>query len=304
MLIAGPTASGKSALALEMARRLGGEIVNADSMQVYRELRVLTARPDAEEQGGVPHHLYGFVSVSEVFTVARWAALAADVISEIMGRGKVPVVVGGTGLYFRALLHGLSAVPEIDPDVREAVRSLVEAEGPEAAHNVLAREDPAMAARLAPADRQRLSRALEVVRSTGRSLADWQEDTEPGPLAEMDQAGEVAKVLLLPPRDWLYARCDARFDAMMAAGALEEVHALPPADPNLPALKALGVLPLRAYLAGECTLEEALDQAKAATRQYAKRQVTWFRNQCRDWPVCVEQESESINEFIFSKIIP
>ncbi|MEN3953454.1 tRNA (adenosine(37)-N6)-dimethylallyltransferase MiaA [Iodidimonas sp. SYSU 1G8] len=303
ILIAGPTASGKSALALVLADRLGGEIVNADSMQIYRELPLLSAAPTAAEQAMVPHHLYGIAGVGEAFSVARWQAEAARVLGEIRGRGAVPIVVGGTGLYFRALLRGLSEVPAIDEQVRRAVRDMVMADGAEAAHARLAVEDPVMAARLNPADAQRIARALEVVRGSGRSLAVWQEAQTDGPLAATDRAGLVAKLALLPPRDWLYDRCDRRFDLMMAAGALEEVRALPPADPDLPALKALGIPQLRAALAGEVSLERAVALAKTATRQYAKRQMTWFRNQCADWCVTDEKQTERIIANDFPKII-
>lgn len=303
MLIAGPTASGKSAVALEVAARLDGEIVNADSMQVYRELSVLTARPTREEQGAIPHQLYGFASVAEPFSVARWLELAGETMRDILDRGRVPILVGGTGLYFKALLQGLSDVPDIDAVIREHVRRIVSTEGPLAAHGMLRSEDPVMADRLQPGDGQRIARALEVIRSTGRSLASWQNDTSPGPLEALDRRGDVAKLLLMPPRDWLYERCDRRFDLMMERGALDEVRTLPPLDANLPALKALGVAPLRAHLEGACSLEEAVGQAKTATRQYAKRQLTWFRNQCTDWPATDEKESERIIDFIFSEII-
>lgn len=303
ILLAGPTASGKSAVGVELARRLGGEIVNADSMQVYQELRVLTARPDDDDMQGIPHHLYSIASVAEAFSVARWVKAADQIIFDIVNRDRVPIVVGGTGLYFRALLDGLSAVPEIDPDVRSTVRRSVDENGAEAAHAALVREDPIMAERLSPADGQRIARALEVIRSSGRSLADWQSEVRAGPLAELDQRGLVAKILLSPPRDWLYRRCNDRFDVMLGMGALDEVRALPPTGGNLPALKALGVVPLRAHLEGKCSLDEAVDRAKTVTRQYAKRQMTWFRNQCADWHSIEKKESERIIEFIFSKII-
>ncbi len=303
ILLAGPTASGKSAIAVELARRLDGEIVNADSMQVYRELSVLTARPGEDEMLGIPHHLYGVASVEEVFSVALWAEAAEKVIDDILSRDHIPIVTGGTGLYFRALLEGLSEVPDIDAEVRTTVRHFVDKEGTVAAHAALVREDPVMAGRLNPADGQRISRALEVVRSSGRSLADWQSATRPGPLADLDKLGRVAKILLLPPRDWLYQRCNDRFDAMLDAGALDEVRALPPVNQNLPALKALGVTPLRAHLSGECPRDAAVEQAKTGTRQYAKRQMTWFRNQCANWDSTNEKESERILEFIFSNII-
>ncbi len=302
ILIAGPTASGKSALSLVLARRLGGEIVNADSMQLYRELPLLSAAPDAADRALVTHHLYGVASVAEPFSVARWAELAGAVIEDIRARRKVAIVAGGTGLYFRALLGGLSEVPTIDEGIRREVRALVLASGAAAGHAALAAEDPVMAERLRPSDGQRVARALEVIRSTGRSLATWQATSVDGPLTGLDRQGGVAKFVLLPPRDWLYERCHRRFDLMIEAGALDEVAALPEADPNLTALKALGVPQLRAALTGEMAMDDAVALAKTATRQYAKRQMTWFRNQCRDWGVIDEKESERFIDIIFSKI--
>jgi tRNA dimethylallyltransferase len=302
ILIAGPTASGKSAVALVLAERLRGEIVNADSMQLYRELPVLSAAPDAADMARAPHHLYGIASVTEPFSVARWAGLAGEVIGDIMARGRTAIVTGGTGLYFRALLGGLSEVPEIDDGIRQEVRGFVLADGAAAGHAALAAEDPVMAQRLRPSDGQRIARALEVVRSTGRSLASWQEATLDGPLTALDRAGGVGKFVLLPPRDWLYERCDRRFDLMLEKGVLDEVAALPPADPNLTALKALGVPQLRAALAGGLAMDEAVRLAKTATRQYAKRQMTWFRNQCADWTAIAEKQTERILDPIFSKI--
>jgi tRNA dimethylallyltransferase len=303
MLIAGPTASGKSALALALAERFGGEIVNADSMQIYRELPLLSAAPTAADRARAPHHLYGVARVDEAFSAARWADLAAAAIANIAGRSRMAIVAGGTGLYFRALLRGLAAVPPIEETVRAEVRRLVLAQGAAAAHAALRDEDPVMAARLRPGDGQRLARALEVIRSTGRSLADWQDAPTRGPLADLDRCGRVARLVLAPPRDWLYARCDARFDVMLAAGVLDEVRALPPHDPDLPALKALGIPQLRAALEGRMTLAEATARAKAATRQYAKRQMTWFRTQCVDWPFTSEKQTERIIQFLFPKII-
>jgi len=302
ILIAGPTASGKSAVALVLAGCLDGEIVNADSMQLYRELPLLSAAPGAADRALAPHHLYGVASVAEPFSVARWADLAGAAIDGIRARGRTAIVAGGTGLYFRTLLGGLSEVPPIDDAVRREVRELVLASGAAAGHCALAAEDPAMAKKLRPSDSQRIARALEVIRSTGRSLSVWQETTVDGPLTALDRQGGVGKFVLLPPRDWLYERCDRRFDHMMEAGALNEVAALPPADPSLTALKALGVPQLRAALAGEMAMDEAVTLAKTATRQYAKRQMTWFRNQCRDWSIIEAKESERIIDMIFSKI--
>lgn len=303
MLIAGPTASGKSAVSLVLARRLDGEIVNADSMQLYRELPLLSAAPDAADRARAPHHLYGVASVTDTYSVARWVEAAGAAIADIRARGGTAIVTGGTGLYFRALLGGLSAVPAIDETVRRDVRELVLNAGAAAGHAALAAEDTAMAERLRPGDGQRIARALEVIRSTGRSLAAWQGTTADGPLTALDREGGVAKFVLLPPRDWLYRRCDLRFEAMMDAGAMDEVRALPPADPNLTALKALGIPQLRAALAGEMPAGAAVALAKTATRQYAKRQMTWFRNQCADWTIIDEKQTERIADTIFAKII-
>ena len=301
ILLAGPTASGKSAVALNIARSGGGEIVNADSMQVYRELYLLSARPSDADDTIVPHHLYGDVSVTEAFSVGRWVEAASSVIADIASREKVAIIAGGTGLYFDALLNGLSPVPEIDPDIRRAARTAANAD-PLGAHAALRIEDPAMAARLEPADSQRVARALEVVRSTGKSLADWQSQNGQGPLAPLEAAGLVYKAVLMPPRDVLYQRCDDRFDSMMTSGALDEVAALPPGSPDMPAFKALGVPELQDHLAGNLALDEAIALAKTATRQYAKRQMTWFRNRFAAWDRLNEQEIEKIAEIIFSKI--
>jgi tRNA dimethylallyltransferase len=280
-LIAGPTASGKSALALALAEKLGGVIVNADSMQVYRDLRVITARPTPEEEAHEPHRLYGHVDAAVNFSVGRWRTEAADVVAAIKRDGRVAIVVGGTGLYFNALTRGLAAVPPIPAHIRSEVRGRLESEGVEALHAELTQRDPATAARLMPRDRARVSRALEVVLATGRSLTQWHDDNMP---AGVD-ASRAAKIFLMPDRDELLRRIDARFDAMMAAGALEEVRALAARklDPNLPAMKAHGVPWLIRHLNGEIALAEAVEGGKRDTRQYTKRQATWFRNQLPDF---------------------
>jgi len=277
ILIAGPTASGKSALAVELAEKLGGVIVNADSMQVYRDLRIITARPSAEEESRVPHRLYGHVDAGENYSVGRWFAEASEALADARGKGRPVIVVGGTGLYFSTLTRGIAAVPPTPADVRREVRARLTAEGTAALHVELATRDPVTAARLKPGDRARITRALEVVLATGRSLTDWHADNTP---ASVDIARAV-KVFLMPERDELGARIDARFDAMMAAGALTEVRALAVRhlDPNLPAMKAHGVPWLIRHLAGEITLAEAVAQAKRDTQRYTKRQATWFRNQ-------------------------
>ncbi|MGA9090896.1 MAG: tRNA (adenosine(37)-N6)-dimethylallyltransferase MiaA [Bradyrhizobium sp.] len=277
VLIAGPTASGKSALALALAQKAGGVVINADSMQVYRDLRVITARPAREEEALVPHRLYGHVDAAVNFSAGAWVADAAKVLSEVRAQNRLPIFVGGSGLYFKALTRGLSAVPPIPPEIREAVRARLEGDGVEALHAELARRDAESAERLKPRDRTRIARALEVIEATGRSLADWHRDGLPPLLPQ----GTFSALFLEPDRDALYARIDARFDAMLKAGALEEVAALAARrlDPLLPAMKAHGVPALIAHLAGKVTLEEAAATGRADTRHYAKRQFTWFRHQ-------------------------
>ena len=287
ILIAGPTASGKSALALKLAEKLGGTIVNADSMQVYRDLRIITARPSAEEEARAPHRLYGHVDAAVNYSVGRWCVDVQAALAETKREGRVPIVVGGTGLYFKALTQGLAAVPPTPAEVRAAVRARLEAEGASALHAELARRDPAMAARLKPGDRTRVARALEVLESTGRSLAEWQREGMPAIL----NPEHAAKIFLVPDRAELHRRIDARFDDMLAAGALAEVQALDARglDPLLPAMKAHGVPWLRRHLRGEITLETAAAGAKQDTRRYTKRQLTWFRHQMPGWTTVAPQ---------------
>jgi tRNA dimethylallyltransferase len=277
VLIAGPTASGKSALALELAQKTGGVVINTDSMQVYRDLRVLTARPAPEEEAAVPHRLYGHVDASINFSAGAWVADAANVLAEARSQNRLPIFVGGSGLHFKALTRGLSAVPPIPAEIRDSVRARLERDGVEALHAELARSDGVSAERLKPRDRTRIARALEVVEATGRSLTDWHREGLPPLLPP----GEFAALFLSPDRDALYARIDARFDAMLKAGALEEVGRLAARnlDPLLPAMKAHGVPALIRHLAGELTLEDAATIGRADTRHYAKRQFTWFRHQ-------------------------
>jgi tRNA dimethylallyltransferase len=279
VLIAGPTASGKSALALALAEKLGGAIINADSMQVYRDLRIITARPTPEEEAGAPHLLYGHVDAAENFSVGRWCTEVADVLAAT--KCEAAIIVGGTGLYFNALTRGLAAVPPIPAQIRNAVRARLASDGAEALHAELKRRDPAAAARLMPGDRSRVTRALEVVLATGRSIVQWHEANMP---ASVDAAC-AAKIFLMPDRDALLRRIDARFDAMMAAGALDEVRALAARhlDPSLPAMKAHGVPWLIRHLNGEIALAEAVAGGKRDTRRYTKRQATWFRNQLPDF---------------------
>jgi tRNA dimethylallyltransferase len=277
ILIAGPTASGKSALALDLAQRYGGMVINTDSMQVYRDLRVLTARPTPAEEALAPHRLYGHVDAAVNFSAGSFVADAAMALAEARAQGRVPIFVGGSGLYFKAITRGLSAVPPIPPDVRERVRARLERDGVEALHAELARRDPVSAERLKPRDRTRIARALEVVEATGRSLADWHREGLPPILPQ----GAFVALFLAPEREQLYARIDARFDTMLKAGALEEVAVLAARklDPLLPAMKAHGVPALMRHLRGETTLDEAAEIGRADTRHYAKRQFTWFRHQ-------------------------
>ena len=277
VLIAGPTASGKSALALELALAAGGVVINADSMQVYRDLRIITARPTDGDEARVPHRLYGHVDAAVNFSAGAWVGDAAKALEEAKAEGRLPIFIGGTGLYFKALTVGLSVVPPIPAEVREDVRARLERNGVEALHAELAASDPRAAERLNLRDRTRIARALEVVEATGRSLLDWHHEGQP-PLLPRDS---FRAVFLAPERDELYARIDARFEAMLGAGALKEVERLADRnlDPLLPAMKAHGVPALIRHLRGEIGLEEAAEIGRADTRHYAKRQFTWFRHQ-------------------------
>lgn len=287
-LIAGPTASGKSALALALAERSGGTIINADSAQVYADLQVLSARPSAEEEARVPHRLFGHVDGADIgYSAARWADEATDAIAEAATAGSLPILVGGTGLYLRTLIDGIAPVPPIDPAVRAAVRALPVAE----AFTALTREDAVAAERLAPADTTRVARALEVVRSTGRPLAAWQASRGGG----IGDAIELRAFILLPDRVWLLDRIDRRFAAMLEQGAIDEVRALlARADlpPDAPIRRAIGVPEIAALLAGQVRTDQAAAAGAIATRRYAKRQYTWFRNQPPpDWHRIIESQS-------------
>ncbi|HEX8666367.1 MAG TPA: tRNA (adenosine(37)-N6)-dimethylallyltransferase MiaA [Beijerinckiaceae bacterium] len=281
VLIAGPTASGKSALALDLARRLTGAVINADSMQVYRDLRVLTARPTAQEEGEAPHRLYGHVDGAVNYSVGHYLQDAAAALDEARRDGRLPILVGGTGLYFKALLDGLSDIPPVPADVRERVRAAAEGRPTPALHDELVLRDPGMAARLRPNDRLRILRALEVVEATGQSLLAFQGRKQPGPLAE----AATVRVFLAPDRAELRRRIDARFVAMIEHGALDEVRALAERrlDPMLPVMRAHGVPGLLAHLRGEASLDEAIRRGQGDTRRYAKRQFTWFRHQMPGW---------------------
>jgi tRNA dimethylallyltransferase len=296
-VVAGPTASGKSAAALAIAEAFGGTVINADSMQVYRELPVLTAQPSQADQARAPHMLYGVLSAAERCTAGRWREMALREIAVAQAAGRLPIVTGGTGLYLKALMEGLAPIPDVPAQVREEAASLHATLGAERFHAALAERDPEMAARLAPGDTQRVRRAYEVVAATGRSLASFQAETAPAD-------GAFVTVLLMPPRDVLNVACDARCKAMIAAGALDEVRALlrQTLSPDLPAMKALGVRELSRHIAGELDFDPALTLFRQATRQYAKRQYTWFRHQLRGARVWDAQFSESIKAEIFSFI--
>ncbi|WP_017664032.1 tRNA (adenosine(37)-N6)-dimethylallyltransferase MiaA [Porphyrobacter sp. AAP82] len=295
-LIAGPTASGKSAVALALAHRLAADgrqavIVNADSAQVYADLQVLSARPSEAEMEGIEHRLFGAWDGAETCSAARWAARAKAEIADLHAGGAVPILVGGTGLYMKVLLEGIAPIPEIDPAVRDAVRAMA----PGDAYKLLALEDPERASLLDPGDSQRIARALEVKRSTGVTLGDWQ----------LAKAGGIAEEVTLhplivePERQWVYDRCDARFEAMLDQGAIAEVEALLARglDPDLPVMRAIGVPEIAAWLAGEIEAEDVVASGSQATRNYAKRQFTWFRRQPpADWPrVHPDWESENID---------
>ncbi|RIA56022.1 tRNA (adenosine(37)-N6)-dimethylallyltransferase MiaA [Dichotomicrobium thermohalophilum] len=281
ILIAGPTASGKSAFALDLAERRGGLIINADSMQVYRELRIVTARPSESHQARVPHRLYGVRSGVAPYSVGQWLDDAAEALREARESGLVPIFVGGTGLYFKALLEGLSPVPEIPDDIRSYWRERARIETAAALHTLLGDRDPAAAAQLRPSDTQRIVRALEVVQATGQSITQWQQG-EGTPLLNAEQ---TEKYVVAPDRATLYRACDARAARMVEDGAIEEVAALLRLglDPALPVMRAIGVRPLGAYLRGETDLETALSRLQTETRRYAKRQLTWARRNMISW---------------------
>ncbi|HEV2955861.1 MAG TPA: tRNA (adenosine(37)-N6)-dimethylallyltransferase MiaA [Xanthobacteraceae bacterium] len=281
VLIAGPTASGKSALALALAERHRGVVVNADSMQVYRDLRIITARPTPEDEARAPHRLYGHVDAAATYSVGHWINDVARVLDEAAAGGELPILVGGTGLYFKALTRGLAAVPPIPPQIRAAVRARLAAKGASALHAELARHDPEGAAALKIGDGVRIVRALEVIEATGRPLAAWHRDS----MAPLVDPARAIKIFLSPDRSELKARIGARFDAMMAAGALDEVRALDARGlaPWQPVLKAHGVPWLRRALVGEMPLAEAVEGGKRDTWRYTKRQFTWFRHQLPDF---------------------
>ena len=292
VVVAGPTASGKSALALALAEAFHGVVINADSMQVYDALRILTNRPDGTHERRAPHRLYGVVPAAEPSSAAYWRTLALAEITAALDAGQLPIVTGGTGLYIRALIEGLAPIPPIAAEIRDHARALHARLGGGAFHDMLAAKDPEMAARLSPGDSQRLIRALEVHEATGRSLAEWQRLPPDGE----GLRDPVFTCLLLPPREPLYAACDGRFLAMIEAGALEEARALVDFDPALPVMKALGVPQLHRHIAGETSLAVAIAQAQKATRNYAKRQLTWFRHQIGGAVIFPAQHSDEVGQ--------
>lgn len=292
ILIAGPTASGKSAVAMDVAERLNGVVINADAMQLYTELDVLTSRPSRADEARVPHRLFGCARASEAWSAARWLEAASAEVSAAWQAGMVPVIAGGTGLYFKVLEEGLSPVPAVPDDIRDHWRVRLQREGPVVLHAELARTAADDAARIKPADGQRIVRALEVLQATGKPLGDH--------FAAARQASvlanaEVRRVALMPPREELYRSCDARFHAMLDCGATGEVERLAALNLalDLPAMKAIGVQALAAHLAGEMLLKDAIALAQRQTRNYAKRQMTWIRNQMADWPT-VETRQQAL----------
>ncbi len=300
-VIAGPTASGKSGLALALAERAGGVVINGDSMQVYRGVERLTDQPDRETRARVPHRLYGVLDPSESCSAGRWRALALAEIAAASAAGRAAIVVGGSGLYLQALMEGLAPIPGIPPAVRAAVRRRHAELGNQAFHAELAARDAAAAAKIPASDSQRMTRAAEVLEATGRSLADWQRAPADGP----PEGLAFRVILLMPPRATLYAAIDARFDRMVAEGALDEARELAARGlaADLPVMKALGVAELAAAARGEVETAAAVTRAKTATRNYAKRQITWFKGQMVADLTLYTQFSESIKEKILSEIL-
>jgi tRNA dimethylallyltransferase len=303
LVVAGPTASGKSALALAVAEAFAGVVINADSMQLYRELEVLTARPTRDEMARAPHRLYGVIPASQACSAGRWRAMAVREMAAAHQAGRLPILVGGTGMYLKALMDGLAPVSAIPDEVRAAARALHARLGPEGFHAELRRRDPIMAARLGPEDTQRLIRAYEVVAATDRSLADWHETPADEADPDPEWRPRYRMLVLDPPRAELYAACDRRFAEMVARGAVDEVERLDALglDPRLPAMKAVGVAELRRYLMGELTLEAACVVARRSTRRTAKRQVTWFRHQAPGAHRISAQYSESLRRLGFAR---
>ena len=291
ILIAGATASGKSALALALAESLGGEIINADAMQSYRELRILSARPSTTEEARLPHHLYGYLGSDDDSSVAAWMEQAEDIAQACLQRGRIPILVGGASLYITCFDQGLARIPPIPTELRRSVRERIESEGVDACYRELQRVDPALAERIASTDRQRISRGLEVFAATEKPLSLWQEESR----SAAKPSGARLRLLLEPERAYLYQRCEKRFDAMIEQGALEEVAALQDGRGDIAtALRRIhGVAPLHEYLLGKISLDEAIIAAKQQTRNYAKRQTTWARHRLSSWHRLGEGDSET-----------
>ena len=299
IMIAGPTASGKSRLAVDLACQLDGEVINADSMQLYADLSILTARPSEAEMQDTPHHLYGVMDGRHRASVAAWLELAATAMTAIRARGKIPIIVGGTGMYFDAAVNGIAPIPDVPANIHEDCIALFDAIGGAAFRQKLSLHDPVVASRLAVGDRQRLIRAMGVFNATGIALGQFQKAEHKGALI-----GTPLKIAILPPRDVLYARIDARFDVMLEQGVMDEVRQLVnrQLDPSLPLMKALGVKALRKVIDQEMAIDEAADIAKRDSRHYAKRQMTWLRNNYDAQIVINMKLSESLLESIFSLI--
>lgn len=298
LIVAGPTASGKSAMALDLAEEFNGWVINCDSMQVYKGLSIVSARPTAEEEKRVPHRLYGFLDPDIACSAGLWVDQAKIEMERCWAAGALPIITGGTGLYIKALCEGLSDLPEIPSAIRDSVREAAKKLGAPALHARLMAIDPVLAARYSENDGQRIARALEVFETTGKPLSVWQEENQPRPAV----AANYLTLAIVPPRDILYARCNQRFDWMVENGALAEIEAFAALglDPTLPSMKALGVPELLSVIRGECDLESAGLAAKQATRRFAKRQCTWFRNQFQSATVFPEQYSESLRVKIFT----
>lgn len=280
IILSGPTASGKSDMALSVAKKIDAVIINCDSKQLYKEIPIITAQPSADEQKEVPHELYGVISAAEDCSVGRWLGMAKEAIDKVHASGKTPVLVGGTGMYIKSLTEGIAQIPKIDEDLREQVRKLVEKRGSEAVHAMLAKDDQKMATKLKPRDRQRVARAYEVLKQTGKSLSHWQQQKSKPAYPPED----FKKFFLNLPREQVYKNCENRFEKMLDAGLIEEIKALDAMNlnPELPSMRAHGVPEILAYLHGDMSLDEACDQAKRNTRHYIKRQFTWFRHQMSD----------------------
>ncbi|MDB2414829.1 tRNA (adenosine(37)-N6)-dimethylallyltransferase MiaA [Rickettsiales bacterium] len=278
IIISGPTASGKTAISIEVAKHYGNfEIINCDSKQFYKEMPIITAQPTKQERGDIPHHLFGVLSMKDSCSVTDWLDMALPIIKDVQKRGKVPLIVGGTGMYIKSLMHGLSPIPDIDPDIRRKVREMSLSQGSQAVYEKLKELDPQTAAKLNPGDSQRVSRAYEVILQTGKSLSYWHSLENKMPYPE----AEFLLFFVTPNRDWVYQRCNERFDQMIKQGVIEEIAALGDEDfdNELPSVRSHGVREMKAYINGQVSLEEAIKQSQTNTRKYVKRQFTWFNNQ-------------------------